>query len=88
VYWHRKYKRALRRRSCAVATVILWVRYDKLGLKFQSYDQWIAAGAHIPGRGNGTSPSHDARQGARSPHQADDALVWALAELSAQGGAF
>jgi hypothetical protein len=26
----------------------LRVDYDKLGLKFQSYDQWIASGAQIP----------------------------------------
>ena len=26
----------------------LWVFYDKLGVKFQTYDQWVAAGAHIP----------------------------------------
>jgi hypothetical protein len=26
----------------------LRVRYDKLGLKFQTYDQWVASGAHIP----------------------------------------
>ena len=26
----------------------LRVRYDKLGLKFQTYEQWISAGARIP----------------------------------------
>jgi len=26
----------------------LSVYYDKLGLKFQTYDQWIASGAHVP----------------------------------------
>ena len=26
----------------------LRVSYDKLGLKFQSYDQWTASGAHVP----------------------------------------
>jgi endosialidase-like protein len=26
----------------------LRVFYDKLGLKFQTYDQWVASGAHIP----------------------------------------
>ena len=26
----------------------LRVYYDKLGLKFQTYDQWIASGARIP----------------------------------------
>ena len=26
----------------------LEVRYDKLGLKFQSYERWIASGARIP----------------------------------------
>jgi hypothetical protein len=26
----------------------LQVLYDKLGLKFQTYDQWIASGAEIP----------------------------------------
>ncbi|MDR3421751.1 MAG: DUF3300 domain-containing protein [Xanthobacteraceae bacterium] len=26
----------------------LLVYYEKLGLKFQSYDQWIASGAHVP----------------------------------------
>jgi hypothetical protein len=26
----------------------LHVFYDKLGLKFQSYDQWTASGAHVP----------------------------------------
>ena len=26
----------------------LRVRYDKLGVKFQTYDQWIASGAHVP----------------------------------------
>jgi hypothetical protein len=26
----------------------LRVLYDKLGLKFQTYDQWVASGAHIP----------------------------------------
>jgi hypothetical protein len=26
----------------------LRVFYDKLGLKFQSYDQWTASGAYVP----------------------------------------
>ena len=26
----------------------LQVFYDKLGLKFQSYDQWVASGAQVP----------------------------------------
>jgi len=26
----------------------LWVLYSKLGLKFQTYDRWMASGAHIP----------------------------------------
>jgi hypothetical protein len=26
----------------------LRVFYDKLGLKFQSYDQWTASGARVP----------------------------------------
>jgi hypothetical protein len=26
----------------------LRVRYDKLGLTFQTYDQWVASGAKIP----------------------------------------
>ena len=26
----------------------LRVYYDKLGVKFQTYDQWVAAGAHVP----------------------------------------
>jgi hypothetical protein len=26
----------------------LKVFYDKLGLKFQTYDRWIASGAHVP----------------------------------------
>ena len=26
----------------------LWVFYDKLGLKFQTYEQWIASGARMP----------------------------------------
>ena len=26
----------------------LKVFYDKLGLKFQSYDQWLASGAQVP----------------------------------------
>src|SRR6266700_117479 len=26
----------------------LRVFYDKLGLKFQTYDQWVASGAHVP----------------------------------------
>jgi hypothetical protein len=26
----------------------LRVRYDLLGLKFQSYDQWLASGGHVP----------------------------------------
>jgi len=26
----------------------LLVFYDKLGLKFQSYDEWIASGARVP----------------------------------------
>jgi len=25
------------------------VHYDKLGLKFQTYRQWIASGAQVPG---------------------------------------
>ncbi len=28
----------------------LRVFYDKLGVPFQTYDQWIASGAHVPGR--------------------------------------
>ena len=27
----------------------LRVLYGKLGIKFQTYDQWIATGAHVPG---------------------------------------
>ena len=27
----------------------LGVLYDKLGLKFQTYDQWLASGARVPG---------------------------------------
>jgi hypothetical protein len=26
----------------------LRVRYDKLGVKFQTYEAWIAAGARVP----------------------------------------
>src|SRR6266702_1294782 len=26
----------------------LRVFYDKLGLKFETYDQWVASGAHVP----------------------------------------
>src|SRR5438105_2706673 len=26
----------------------LRVSYDKLGVKFQSYDRWVASGAHVP----------------------------------------
>jgi len=26
----------------------LRVFYDKLGLKFHTYDQWVASGAHVP----------------------------------------
>jgi hypothetical protein len=26
----------------------LRVFYDKLGIKFQTYEEWIASGAHIP----------------------------------------
>ena len=26
----------------------LRVFYDKLGVKFQTYDRWIASGAHVP----------------------------------------
>jgi len=26
----------------------LRVSYDRLGLKFKTYDQWIASGAHVP----------------------------------------
>jgi hypothetical protein len=26
----------------------LEVFYDKLGLKFQTYDQWVASGAQVP----------------------------------------
>jgi hypothetical protein len=26
----------------------LLVNYDKLGLSFQTYDQWVASGAHVP----------------------------------------
>jgi hypothetical protein len=31
-----------------VAAAVVRVYYDKLGLKFQTYDQWIASGARIP----------------------------------------
>jgi hypothetical protein len=24
------------------------VYYDKLGVKFETYDQWVASGAHVP----------------------------------------
>jgi hypothetical protein len=27
----------------------LSVYYDKLGLKFETYDHWVASGAHVPG---------------------------------------
>jgi hypothetical protein len=26
----------------------LQVSYDRLGLQFQTYDQWVASGAHVP----------------------------------------
>jgi hypothetical protein len=26
----------------------LRVSYDQLGLKFQTYDQWVGSGAHVP----------------------------------------
>jgi hypothetical protein len=26
----------------------LSVYYDKLGLKFETYDHWVASGAHVP----------------------------------------
>jgi hypothetical protein len=26
----------------------LRVSYDQLGIKFQTYDQWLASGAHLP----------------------------------------
>jgi hypothetical protein len=38
----------------------LSVLYDKLGVKFQTYEQWIASGAHVPGRsgpGSATVPA-------------------------------
>jgi hypothetical protein len=25
------------------------VSYDRLGLPFETYDQWVASGAHLPG---------------------------------------
>jgi hypothetical protein len=31
----------------------LRVFYDKLGLRFETYDAWIAAGAHVP-----SGPTH------------------------------
>jgi hypothetical protein len=34
------------------------VLYDKLGLKFQTYDQWIASGAQVPRPRRVTSTSH------------------------------
>ena len=36
----------------------LRVDYDKLGLKFQSYDQWMASGGQIPRLRKATSSSH------------------------------
>ena len=35
-------------RSSAGRDGYLRVLYDKLGLKFQTYDQWLASGARIP----------------------------------------
>jgi hypothetical protein len=32
----------------------LRVFYDKLGVRFQTYDQWIAAGARVPTRASGS----------------------------------
>src|SRR6185369_3157853 len=29
---------------------ILRVHYDRLGVRFQSYDQWLREGAHVPAR--------------------------------------
>jgi hypothetical protein len=26
----------------------LRVRYEKLGLKFETYEQWLSSGAHVP----------------------------------------
>jgi len=34
----------------AAATAICGVFYDKLGLKFQTYDQWDRVGRSCPGR--------------------------------------
>jgi len=42
----------------------LRVDYDKLGLKFQSYDDWIASGGQLPQPGNATSGQ---RHAARLP---------------------
>ena len=46
--WRRKCKRSCRRRSCAGGDGYLKVFYDKLGLKFQTYNRWIAIGRTDP----------------------------------------
>ena len=34
----------------------LRVYYEKLGLKFESYDRWIRSGAHVPSTATGSEP--------------------------------
>jgi hypothetical protein len=34
--------------TMAVETPEARVFYDKVGVKFQTYDQWIASGSHVP----------------------------------------
>jgi hypothetical protein len=33
----------------------LRVEYDKIGVTFQGYDEWIAAGGHVPGSTDSTT---------------------------------
>src|SRR3981081_3522400 len=45
----------------------LRVFYDKLGLKFQTYDQWTASGAHVPGGTPAAQSRFGKKQGRKNP---------------------
>ena len=45
----------------------LQVLYGKLGLKFQTYDGWMASGAHIPVAGSAPGAKEDRKSGRRVP---------------------
>ena len=100
-FWRRKCKRSCPMRSRAGADGYLRVYYDKLGLKFETYDAWLASGAQVPAirsrvRAGATMnfaedvmiTKHSIRNSRRTPLRLLASLVAAIAVFATASAAF